>query len=71
VTMKNVDFWDVALCRSCVNIRFAPATIIQNDKFHEHVQWARLRKIVLDDGQIMVETCVIRARNPTESLKKR
>jgi hypothetical protein len=22
VTMKNVVFWDVALCRSCVNRRF-------------------------------------------------
>jgi hypothetical protein len=21
-TMKNADFWDVALCRSCVNRRF-------------------------------------------------
>jgi hypothetical protein len=22
VTMKNVVFWDLALCRSCVNLRF-------------------------------------------------
>jgi DNA-binding IclR family transcriptional regulator len=42
-------------------IRFAAFTMSKNDKFYEHLQWTRLRKIVLDDGQTMVETCAVTA----------
>jgi hypothetical protein len=36
VTMKNVVFWDVALCRSCVNRRFG-------GKHRLHLQGRRIR----------------------------
>jgi hypothetical protein len=37
VTMKNVVFWDVALCRSCVNRRFG-------GKYRLHLQGRKIRK---------------------------
>jgi hypothetical protein len=37
VTMKNAVVWDVALCRSCVNRRFA-------EKYRLHLQGRRIRE---------------------------
>jgi hypothetical protein len=37
VTMKNVVFWDVALCRSCVNRRFGVT-------YRLHLQCIKIRE---------------------------